>query len=487
MILPVSGQLNSSSLSVRLTTTTAAIDPLLLVYLPNKGGNTGTVTVTITGTNLDPNAEVKLTKIGESDIVATSVTGLSDGTRLTATFDLTSKTPGVWNMVTTNPGGQSASLPDAFTIEFSGEAKLWVEIIGKDQIRVGREQIFIITYGNSGNVDAEGVPIWIAGIPRNATVNFDFKVTAPPLLGEQGIDWSRVPILFETDNEKVLPLFILRIPAGTTKSIRISLTVPTTQTFYLRTWINPPSFGSSPHPEVIECGSAIVSVILDAIGFVPGFNCGHQVSLLIADLYNQSLALATQATAGENVTLSLMQLFASAVFTAADCIVESDPLGLIIMAIPKGMKMGLDIQIAEDECTKARRKKAEDSKQEKVVTSIDPNDKSAPGGFDLPGTPADQRQRFTAGNHPLGYTVFFENLETATAAVQDMSVTDQLDSNLDWSSFSFDTIQIGTHTISVPQGSQNFGIDVDFRPEMAAIVQVSCTFDPQTWYCSMVL
>jgi hypothetical protein len=133
---------------------------------PNKGGNTGTVTVTFTGVNLDPDAQAKLTKLGEADIIPQFVTGSTDGTRLTATFDLTGKTPDIWNFVVTNSTGQSATLQNAFTIESGGEAKLWVEIVGRNQGSPGRNQTFMIRYGNAGSTDAEEVLAFLLLDPR---------------------------------------------------------------------------------------------------------------------------------------------------------------------------------------------------------------------------------------------------------------------------------------------------------------------------------
>ncbi|MGQ9608197.1 MAG: FlgD immunoglobulin-like domain containing protein [bacterium] len=66
---------------------------------------------------------------------------------------------------------------------------------------------------------------------------------------------------------------------------------------------------------------------------------------------------------------------------------------------------------------------------------IDPNDKIGPPGFDLEGTPDNQLKRFVTINSQMRYNVLFENLETATAATQEFLITDQLDSNLDWSTF----------------------------------------------------
>jgi hypothetical protein len=76
--------------------------------------------------------------------------------------------------------------------------------------------------------------------------------------------------------------------------------------------------------------------------------------------------------------------------------------------------------------------------------------------------------------------VFFENKGDATAAAQEVLITDQLDSDLDWSMFSLGQMQIGEKTVTVPEGSQSFATVVDLRPTLSAIVDVTCTFDAST-------
>ncbi|MBU1488095.1 hypothetical protein KKH56_08640, partial [bacterium] len=115
-----------------------------------------------------------------------------------------------------------------------------------------------------------------------------------------------------------------------------------------------------------------------------------------------------------------------------------------------------------------------------VVQAFDPNDKASPAGFDPEGTLEDQRKYFIASDRLLPYTVFFENLDTATAAAQEVLLTDQLDSNLDWSSFALGTMQIGEKTVSVPESAQNFTTEVDLRPAISTIVEVACEFNPIT-------
>ncbi len=59
---------------------------------------------------------VILRKSGQPDVVATGVT-VASPTRVNCAFDLAGAAPGAWDVVVTNPDGQAATLPGAFTIE----------------------------------------------------------------------------------------------------------------------------------------------------------------------------------------------------------------------------------------------------------------------------------------------------------------------------------------------------------------------------------
>ncbi|KPL25673.1 MAG: hypothetical protein AMJ75_00150 [Phycisphaerae bacterium SM1_79] len=127
--------------------------PTITSLSTDKGGNIGLVTVEIKGGWLDPNATISLVRTGYEDIIAQTVSGDSNRTTLTATFNLTGREIGQYNLTVTNPNGQQVTATNPFTIEQGGEAELWVEIVGRETIRVGRWATFIIRYGNSGNVN----------------------------------------------------------------------------------------------------------------------------------------------------------------------------------------------------------------------------------------------------------------------------------------------------------------------------------------------
>jgi hypothetical protein len=77
--------------------------------------NTGSFTMTITGTNFGPGTTVKLTKDGQQDIVSGSVNVISS-TQLTATFDLTGAALGSWNVAVTNSSNETDILANGFMI-----------------------------------------------------------------------------------------------------------------------------------------------------------------------------------------------------------------------------------------------------------------------------------------------------------------------------------------------------------------------------------
>ena len=105
----------STPLSATLTAATSALtisSPLSPAY----GYNSTTVSnIVITGTGFSTaGPSVILAKSGETNILGTC--SLSGSTQLTCSFPITSKSVGSWNVIVTNPNGQSATLTNGFEI-----------------------------------------------------------------------------------------------------------------------------------------------------------------------------------------------------------------------------------------------------------------------------------------------------------------------------------------------------------------------------------
>jgi len=92
-------------------------DPTITSITPNSGTDDGAVNITnLAGSNFASGATVRLTQAGQSDINATNVTIVSSA-QITCTFDLTGVNGGQWDVVVTNPSGQSGTLANGFTVQ----------------------------------------------------------------------------------------------------------------------------------------------------------------------------------------------------------------------------------------------------------------------------------------------------------------------------------------------------------------------------------
>lgn len=167
--------------------------PELFTVIPSTGGDVEVATLSLTGVNLLPGATVRLTRSGQPDIPGTSVAVSSDGASLSAMFDLQAVANGAWSVVLTNPDAQTATLVNAFTVESVAAPALRVEILGPAQVRANYPVAYDLVVENQGNVDAVGVPLWLAGLPSDAVVTTDFTLSAVPS-GPGEPDWSQAPI-----------------------------------------------------------------------------------------------------------------------------------------------------------------------------------------------------------------------------------------------------------------------------------------------------
>jgi hypothetical protein len=109
--------------------------------------------------------------------------------------------------------------------------------------------------------------------------------------------------------------------------------------------------------------------------------------------------------------------------------------------------------------------------------SKDPNGKLTSGYGD---------QGFVPPNTPILYTIYFENQSTATAAAEEVTVTDPLAANLDWSTVQLNQIQFNNVTINVPAGQQTYtgqvSVSTDPNP-----VSVNAALNPSTGVLSWTM
>jgi hypothetical protein len=99
------------------------------------------------------------------------------------------------------------------------------------------------------------------------------------------------------------------------------------------------------------------------------------------------------------------------------------------------------------------------------VSSLDPNDKIGPAGA--------TSQQFVNGASPLEYLIDFENQDSATAPVQQLSVVDHLPSSVQVSTAALGPIIVNGNQLTPPPGSQTFNGQIDLRPAQSLLVNVT--------------
>src|SRR5207248_2630111 len=109
----------------------------------------------------------------------------------------------------------------------------------------------------------------------------------------------------------------------------------------------------------------------------------------------------------------------------------------------------------------------------RAVQSRDPNDKV--------GSQGSGSARFVTGSSRAAYEIFFENTSAATAAAQEVVITDRLDpARLDLSTFSLSLISFGSHLVTPPPGLSQYSTDIDLRPGDNLILRINAGLDQST-------
>ncbi len=200
--------------------------------IPLHAANTSITQAFISGSALVSGAVAKLRRSGQADIIGNPVSVQDGNAAMAASFDLTGKAAGVWDLVVTNPDNTVATLPGAFTVDPTGSSKVWVEVAGPAQVRPGFTPTYLVAYGNRGNADALAVPITFS-TPASTPLRIHFTVTPPPAqAGQVAIDWTQVPVYVTPgpSNGRVnIPFLLPVIPAGFSGVLTMTLKLGTAQ------------------------------------------------------------------------------------------------------------------------------------------------------------------------------------------------------------------------------------------------------------------
>ncbi len=564
---------------------------------PDKGGDTGSVSVHINGTGFAQGATVKLVRAGQPDIAGNNVTVADNGTTIDTTFNLMGKVRGIWDVVVTNPDSPSIVLAQGFTIEPGQVPQLWVDVVGLNLIRPGRPQNYWLSYGNKGNIDLQGSHIFLH---ISSPLSYKFGQSAnfiSPMVPTK-VQWLLPSV--PTASPRVIPLMVSAPTLGVATDIEVaasgnsqgfadhiesfspgnqnSLISPST--FLLKRFATfqgvedsttysqckkEPWDGNVPdgYTDFLKIsditqpigkrleryiaarldgnlvlnyrGLNVIKIpFQDVINGMTTLSDGTVVSRvqlsdgrLIVIKHTGSIRTASPGEMPEVVARmkrNLPRLEGRVTFCAwgkndnpnncggfhTSCLGFHDllrywdgevtPDGRPMYTVPWGEEgcNGGRCRIEDLRSKWANECKDDDPmlhdkmpdqdvnppwfpwwEANKVtrplltVSSFDPNDKV--------GSQGAGEKHFLSGEEPLRYTVFFENLETATAPAQEVVITDQLDKvNMDLSTLSLGPIAFGNKQVTPPPGTSAFATDVDLRPDKNLIVRITAGLNPNT-------
>lgn len=148
---------------VRAAALVAASDPFsiradfpvfsLAAVTPATAGNAGLVTLTLQGAELLDVTGAQLRGPGGLVLSATALRVADAGTVL-ATFDLTGRPVGAYDVLALRDDGTSVTRSAALNVHQGGQADAWFRLDGPAQARQGRLLTYTLSFGNRGDVDA---------------------------------------------------------------------------------------------------------------------------------------------------------------------------------------------------------------------------------------------------------------------------------------------------------------------------------------------
>jgi hypothetical protein len=500
---------------VRITPEGGAPPLSVETIFPRAGGDIGVVTALVRGTGFAQGATPKLVAPG-MEILPTDVQPREEGLTLEARFDLRGQPRGIYDVQVQNPDGASATLADAFTIELGREPQIWVDIVGRDLIRVDRSSPYHIVFGNSGNVDAESLFV-LTSFPSEATGAF-----------------SSTTVPFATDETEegnpVLALSLPTVQAGSANVATLSLRTSTTSPFNLHAWVEMPEATDMDEEKRRRGDLCKLGIGLNNPACEQNRVCVQRV---VSPCEENCTNIAMVKQHVLDVVTELKRLAEAAGFLCSlnpsACCDDGSLCGVIISGgnecdghscNPCGHTDGykVDLRISFEDCISRYIIENPDNQFERVRddrwkglgckftlegnhwdvecppkpprpgevlcpppdecagklicpgVSIDPNEKIGAVGI---GT-----DRYVSKLEPLRYAVFFENQPTATAPAQEVVIIDQLDmSKLDLATLNLGPISFGTRTIVPLPGRQEFATDVDLRPETNLLVRIVVQLD----------
>ncbi|MCA1802171.1 MAG: hypothetical protein LC662_06905, partial [Rhodothermaceae bacterium] len=469
--------------AVQFTVSVRILDYVIEEITPDYGGNTGVVTVYVSGAKFQEGSTLFLEDAGGRRLAARD-TYVINSTELAARMLLDGEEVGPRNVVIVAPDGEETILPNGFDVVDGVGAAPYTRLSYPSMVASKQGFVVEVTVGNDGTSNATdyflllGARAWqrpiiivvsgkiSASEQIQRSIRIEMKDNFPRLFETPDLEDIPMFVQFEEGENRaaiVMPLWIYEIPPGAEFTFQIEILhdltagsishgahlVPMPESEFTRTG-SPDDIDSSVGFQIMayamraayaDLASAAGSELMNdpesglhdllggfggygmpAFGFAGGILGGAAGYLIVAGLMvNPATALlATGVALGAMVGGTI-----GAMLDARNA--RDDVIGSASDLINSNLNFG-------------------DSDETEVKSSYDPNDIIGPEGHG--------EEKWVGIQKPLQYTIRFENdPELATAPAQIVTIRQDLDPNADVRSFRLGQYGFGPFTFNPPVNS----------------------------------
>jgi|GEM_PF-1016093 len=443
-------------------------------YTPLTGGK-GNVIFNVYGGGLDSKVIVKLTRGGK--VFTDSAAQVNQyGNIYGCVINLHNAETGVYD-VDIITKDSSYHYPKGFTLE-DRKNKLRIELIGRQSVRNNADYLYTIRVHNDGNANAGITEVHMLSSDWIEVKRLDSIV---PVVTIPDINQDTLPEVIPATMKRGYPtdgrfrgFYISDIPNGGYKDINLILRfLPHNQVGQIHVWVNGPYSGSDMFDWVSDCMKARLRRAYTygniALNKLPVIDCGWNVLKTL-------LVPVSAAVGGISNGWDVSAFFGSTIKSFGGMIKHCGPEALAATGVgaPAAVELeiidkvsdvvldGYDIyQMEQYSKEKCPDQKDKDRKKPDAGGSIDPNEKVGPAGYGS--------KRYIKGTDKLmNYNIFFENVDSATAAAQTVKIIDTLDKKVfDLATFRVNSFGVGLHNFGFPRERQEFVTDFNISNDLA--------------------
>ncbi|MEL6675602.1 MAG: T9SS type A sorting domain-containing protein [Bacteroidota bacterium] len=439
-------------------------------YTPKTGG-LGDVTINFFGAGFTDSTKVWLEDSSGQVVFADSLGMASEGV-LNALFDLRFSPMGTYT-VKVGLADTTMVFVNGFKL-LSPVKTIFTTVLGRTAMRSNFPSFYTILIQNVGNVDAVGVPLWIAITP-GAELTTTKEVIYPP--DTLAFPLDSVPEYVFVDSlggtkysADVYAFFIPYVPAKSTVSFPILVKTLGFGAFGILEWTTPPLYGSPLSFEQVECYKALIESV---VSLSPQTACIYGALNLAFTPALEAIFRPERLTDDPNKYVANYLLGLTSV--TLDCMSATNPLSSTLRFVQKSLEFKSKIESTlgcVDALLPPRDPEGEDFDID-IVNSFDPNEKYGPVGV--------ASSHFLQPAGIWGYQVSFENVDTASAAAQIVRVIDTLDKAVyDLSTFQFGPITIGDSILPFTPATSSWSVTYDMSPQQPILLRINAVLDTAT-------